>query len=92
MSALICVFVMLFSGEETKEEEPKEKPDKVKKFEEAIDTGNLATAAASALAAAAVKAKVRNKRERRERGGGKGEGKKVFKREGEWGGREREEV
>lgn len=83
---------MLFSGEETKEEEPKEKPDKVKKFEEAIDTGNLATAAASALAAAAVKAKVRNKRERRERGGGKGEGKKVFKREGEWGGREREEV
>ncbi|XP_030829488.1 SWI/SNF complex subunit SMARCC2 isoform X3 [Strongylocentrotus purpuratus] len=44
-------------GEETKEEEPKEKPDKVKKFEEAIDSGNLATAAASALAAAAVKAK-----------------------------------
>lgn len=91
MSALICLFVLL-PGEETKEEEPKEKPDKVKKFEEAIDTGNLATAAASALAAAAVKAKVRNKRERRERGGGKGEGKKVFKREGEWGGREREEV
>lgn len=62
MSALICLFVLLFSGEETKEEEePKEKPDKVKKFEEAIDTGNLATAAASALAAAAVKAKVRNR-------------------------------